>query len=557
MDLVHMMGHETLPLAVHQAVLRKCTSSTIAVRISMAGNLQQKKVSYRKPFHIHEVRFQTVIRNIRAAGYTPSLDDFHFILKHFAAVGHYLGAHGVLNELLELGIKPTHKTFGLCLQSLAHRLSLPYPEWHRPAFVARLSYLCSQLLSDMQKYGVPVTSVNFDLVVRVLREGGEEEGLAKLLKVGYGIDLRYLDRPPLEDVQQEALTETTTGGTVTEVTEQVRAGSFAVQPFSTAVLNTVIDILGRRGNLSQMVSFFETITTPLPFNAVNVNYASSYEDDEDDDYSIPLSRPSWEPPYAEPNTTTYNMLVKYAAKGKNYTLAKHYVERMFDAEHFNRRRIRDDLRVKPMSEVVATRIALNRGSLIPVYGMGHRDHNREVMRYVRISCKKALRRKKRDLKYYSGLKERLAGQVADGDEPGVVSTETPITTPAENSSSSDNIESLSPPSSTTFTEGDPDFSPVLDVDLDKVFTPLPPKTFNLDLHLSILRRDISELEELKKRNSNHLHRAVSRNKQRLGRRIWTGKDVYLVSERSRVKVSPENWKTLVNFQYDKLNRSRR
>lgn len=521
-DLVDLMNVETLPLEVHQAVLRRCTFSTAEIRKSTARKLQERTMSFRKPYHVHEARFKSIISNMRATGGSPTLDDFHFILKHFAAVGHYLGSQSVLAELLELGLQPTHKTYGLCLQAIAHRLSLPFSDFDRPSYVALLSSICNQLLADMSNHGIPITSVNLDLAIRILREGRDKEGLSKLLKLGYGIDLEYLDQPPLEDGKTEVL-----------IDASAEAPSQAVQPFSTHTLNTVVDALGRMGHISKMVSLFETLTNPLTSSAPSTSQEdrSSSFDDDDDDFPIHQTPSTWTPRYAEPNSTTYNMLIKYAAAKGNVTIARHYVEQLMHAEHMARVRIRNELRAgKTIWEINAPRVSVSYRSLLPVYGFAHRNSNLELLRWVRLACKKAKRRKFRERKHLQAAMEQLQ----DSAPSGAV---------------------VDPNSS----RGAP--TPVLDLDLDTPetlnHTPLPPRKLDIHLHLSLLNRDYNELEALRKRDSNVLHRAIQRVKQRLGRRVWSKKDVYFAHEGRREKISRELWAETVGFQPDKRTQLRR
>src|SRR6185369_9796926 len=104
-------------------VLRRCTPSSAELRVTSAQRLA-KGIRTAEP-HIHERRFQTIVRNIRADDAVPTLDDYNFILEQFAAVGHHLGAMHVYKEMTLLGWKPRTKTFSLCLQAIAHHLTLP------------------------------------------------------------------------------------------------------------------------------------------------------------------------------------------------------------------------------------------------------------------------------------------------------------------------------------------------------------------------------------------------------------------------------------------------
>lgn len=513
-NLVNFMGYEVLPLEVHQAVLRKCTLSTWEIRKLTAQKLQDRTMSFRKPYHIHEERFQVILRNIRATGEKPSLDDFHFILLHFASAGHHLGTQKIMSELIELGITPTHKTYGLCLQALAHRLALPFADHARQTYVSEISLIGSQLLSDMAKQGIPITSVNLDLAFRILREGGDEAGLSKLLKVGYGIDLEYLDQPPLEDNKAKALL-----GTV-----QVPA----LQPISTHTLNTIIDALGRMGHLSKMVAVFEVLTQPLPSPQPKPN-ESSFEDEDDDDFPIIQTRPTWQPPHVVPNTTTYNMLVKYTAIDGNLILAQHYAKQIMDVEEMNRNRIRLALEAgTPLGEIEAPRVSLNRLSLLPIHGRANRGNDIGTLRWIKAVCRMAKGRKFREYKWWTEYLEQNSS-TEDGE------AEAPeLDRPAYR----------------------PDaISTILDADLDSPpatsFTPLAPKKLDPKLHMALLLRDREQLESLRQQNGNALHSAIQRAKQRMGRRVWKGMDVFMLDEGRRVPVSKDEWTEMVNFKRDK------
>jgi hypothetical protein len=74
-----------------------------------------------------------------------------------------------------------------------------------------------------------------------------------------------------------------------------------------------------------------------------------------------------------------------------------------------------------------------------------------------------------------------------------------------------------------------------------------PRIFNIDAHISHLQRDIQQLERLGSNVEATLGRTVHRIKERLGRRVWSGKDVWLADEQARVPVTKEVWREVVNF----------
>ena len=74
------------------------------------------------------------------------------------------------------------------------------------------------------------------------------------------------------------------------------------------------------------------------------------------------------------------------------------------------------------------------------------------------------------------------------------------------------------------------------------------KLFDIDLHLTILYRDLAQIEELERRAMDTLGRSVQRVKERLGRRIWGGKSVYLRSLEFRTRLSRDVWREIVRFR---------
>ena len=91
-DLLNYMGLETLPLEVHQLVLRKCVPPARVLRAASRREGRTRRHPHAP--HMYENRLQTVMKNIRSAGWQADLDDYHFILEQFAAVGHYIGSRG-------------------------------------------------------------------------------------------------------------------------------------------------------------------------------------------------------------------------------------------------------------------------------------------------------------------------------------------------------------------------------------------------------------------------------------------------------------------------------
>ena len=89
-DVLNALEFESLPLEIHQQVLRRCVPPATTVREAMIRRMEAGRPPRRQ--HVYESRLKSIMRHIRMAGYQPDLDDYHFILEQFAAVGHHSGA---------------------------------------------------------------------------------------------------------------------------------------------------------------------------------------------------------------------------------------------------------------------------------------------------------------------------------------------------------------------------------------------------------------------------------------------------------------------------------
>jgi len=57
--------------------------------------------------------------------------------------------------------------------------------------------------------------------------------------------------------------------------------------------------------------------------------------------------------------------------------------------------------------------------------------------------------------------------------------------------------------------------------------------------------------ELRRNADDRLFDAIARNKARIGRRVWEGRNVYMEDKGERVNVDQEVWKESVNFKESK------
>ena len=521
-----------VPLEIHQRVLRACSPPPKQMRAILADQLKAR--SRPNAAHQFESRFQSIIHTMQVAGYTPELDDFCYVLEQFASVGHHVGSRRVMAEMEELGIEKPSRVYGLVLESLSRALTLPL--WHeeRPQFLQEISTEAQKVLDEMWKANIPVSPKCVDLSVRVFKESVDINGLEKVLKVVYGIDLAYPDRPPVE-FWDEGRSKPAEGDLVSPLS--------GPQPFSTAALNTALDILGRLGEISKMVQLFEVVTNPLPQTSSQVP-ASSFDDDDDD---FGINSPAVAPftlPHAVPNTTTFYTLLRWLVQADHPILVRHYCLQGYHLDRALDTRIRRLIarktnRVK-LEELTAPRMSMNRNILQTVVSIANRNKNRnmELLRWASFQIERVLKNKRNDVEFYTKYRENLAAEHLET---------TPSTEDvAAESLTSETSSSPSPPQSEVTDQPIPDFH--LDFVKNPPYVPSPKdKPLDLDLHLALLQRDIEEILPLQNHCLEILGRNTQRLKERLGRRVWAEKDVYLRVPEGRRRIVKEHWSNLVNF----------
>lgn len=521
-NLLNVLNNDNIPIEIHQQVLRRCTPSSQELRIAMVRRLQANNIPSTP--HIHEDRFKAIMRNIRTLGVHPSLEDYHFVLEQFAAVGHFVGSNHVYEELRRIGHKPNHKTFGLCFQSIAHRFTLPIQKHQRLMLPVQAREIFNKYMADMRDLNIPLTPVNLDMILRILKETLDLEGFESLMRWGYGIDLSNPDRVALE--------YTTPGA------DDKPLIPF---PFTTTSLNTTIDMLGRLGNISKLVQTFEVLTQPLP--EASQHSFNAFEEDDDFGVSVHVSPSAkFPPPHASPNTTTYNMLLRHICRAGHSILARHYLLQAMNLDRQTDKRLRQtvcrwDKRMykaipQPLNQVPAPHFSINRQLLLSVMGEANVDKDLGLLRWLYTKLPYIIRKKTNDLEHYTGLQKAYAEAVQPSADPSKISLLPPP------------LPTLPYPPTDSLT---PD---LFDLDLEDSTPPETPpiKYFNIDLHVRILTRNLYEIKDFARRLEFVLGRTTDRVKERLGRRVWAGKDVYLSSEARRVNQTRDAWKAIVNFQ---------
>ncbi|KAF9534425.1 hypothetical protein CPB83DRAFT_804398 [Crepidotus variabilis] len=508
-NLLLVAGTESIPLQVHQRVLRSCCASVTTLRSTLTwhlrqGNLVDVSVQYDK-------RLRAVMQNIWNAGLQPTPDDYNFVLGRFAAVGNRERCWLVYKELRRHGQTPSQITFGYCLQSIAQRFSLPIPKDSRDALVGAARFEFSTYAAHMRELGIPMNPVTFDLSIRILGETLDATGFENLMKWGYGIDLSNPDRVALEFLEHRNKTESD-------------GASTSAFPFTTTALNTTLDILGRLGDISRMITAFEVLTQPLP--SANQHFFNSFEADEEDDFGVQVDVPSSAPQQAclaIPNTTTFNIMLRYLCRADNAVLSRHYINyaRMLDRRisHHLRNQIMHYRRIKvPLQQILSPNLCMSPSMLVSALGQGNKDNNIGLLRWIHSKMPSYINACKRDLDALVKVTEEMK---------------------------TENYQPEPIPLSKSYK-----LIPILELDIENPPQPTPVvrKQFNIARHIAVLERNYEELQAFEKRLDFVIRRAHERLKERLGRRVWEKKDVYFAGIGKRQLVPKEKWKALVNFK---------
>ena len=542
LELLEFYGNAKVPLDIHQSVLRKCAPPATNIR-ALASRHRASGVRYSED-QVYESRYQRVIRNIRSGGDAPALGDYHCVLELFAAVGNHAGAMLVLQEIGRVGLEKKPRTYGLVLQALSHRLALPVLLLDHPLLVREVTEQCKSVLKEMATLRVEYTPPNVDLAFRILKESLDMEGFKLLLRHAYGIDLEYPDRPPLEywDKSRATATDESQDGPPLAPPTQL--------PFTIAAFNTTLDYLGRAGDVSKLVQMFEVATAPLPSNTST----SSFDDDDDDDFGVsnPQVAP-YKPPHVRPNTTSFRLMLKWTARARNQVLVRHYLDFAIQTEQEQNRQLREwSLKLHP-DEIPSPVMTVNQKLFIPARALGNRDKNLRLLSYVHAKTKRYVRMKKLDIAFYSAVRQ---GWIDAGVYHPVRNVESDLTEELE-----DDLPSVSPTSrfSTFFdrsssahppgASGEPSKASPFAVDPNPArrIPPAQLKRFDIDVHLRTLSRDLEKLVVLEEETETILRRDAQRVKERLGRRVWAGKDVFLRHARRRTVVERGRWRESVRF----------
>ena len=504
--------------------------------------------------HPHEARFRAIIQNMREAGHKLDIEDYEYILKQFAAIGYHYGSLRVLREMSFIGMRPTSKSYGLTFQALCHRLTLPAQRKFRRKQITEAVTICNELITRMRASEVPFTQATTDLIYRILNKTMAVDTLQTFLKIVYGVDLSYPDRPPLEFWRGDKDQDSTPA-----------LSPMSPLPFSTSALNTTIEVLGKLRNMSKLVQAFEVLTTRLPSQSA-VAPASSFEDDDDDDFGI--NRPAvahFPLPYARPNTFTYESLLRGISRTSSHHLARHYMLQALALDMDVTRQLRDDVIRYPPEAIHAPTFAVTRRMLLSVFSLANRMKKIELIKWTLFKARRVLRRKTEDIAYYTHIQvqwqdariRRVEVEAlprnSDHDE------DAPADAMADPSSSTPRVSVVITPTSSSHRLAEQakrsklpqeQSMPHFAVDLDSQALPSEPspRKFDIDTHLAALQTQRLKLAVFVRHVEDALGRSTQRVKERLGRRVWMGKSVYLRHTGRCQRLHPTTWVSKVNFK---------
>lgn len=566
--LLEYTHYEPLPAELHRRVLKNCTPSPQEVRNAYVKSL---KVEYTGnegdlPFYPYEARFATIRRQLRAIKSTLTREEFSVQLRQYAAVGwhkgaartffalrSYLAVYASLNPEAKDGIGELRNLsyeYALVLQAISFRLGLPCIEDVREIRRDSCARVARLVLNAMFKQSGPLPPICRDSALRVMKDLDNEDGFSALLVRAAGVDLACLDRHPLNvDIEKHPPT-----------------------PLTTAALTTIVDFYGIRGEISKMVAAFEVLSTRYPATTTDATKKDAFEDDEDD-YTFVESRPL---PFARPNITTFNFLIRHCASAKNVSLAQHYVQRAIELDRVCSAQLREDFATKKPEEVVRPDVQVNEDTIRPLLGLANQEKNAELMKWTLAVIRWLRKRKREDFHHFAAaLMERQERREQFIISPGIAFSASPNelrNAGLKNMNVFNTAESTSfftstvaaPPSATSLdtklplpSSLPPSTAQSSSSSSSTPSFPLPPpKRFDLALHVRLLVRDGTVFKEYDRRAGLSLKRIESRIKEALGRRVWSGQDVFLADRGDRVTVEREFWTEKVNFGVPPFKRKR-
>ena len=395
-SLRQLSDYAGLPLEVHQQVLRKCVPLASDLRSRTGYGVYTNSKRPPVTSHPFETRFQTIILNIREANLVPTVEDYNFILEHFAAVGHHAGSMILLEEILETRLVPTPSTYDWCLQALGARSKLRLRKPMAQKNQEEVVQMCQRILGMMDQAGVHYTGPMLDAIVTILQGSNDLHTIERMLKLGYGVDLRNPDR----DVEEFTLR----WSQIVEDATAFGLPSPRIPIASTSALNSIINAVGKTGDISTMVSAFEVLTKPLqgthfPSPPPPPPINSSDENNPPLDLSTPKTYAS------RPNSRTYQHLIEHAADHGVRPVAQHYLLEALEADRQMDAKLRTEL-ARGEGQCWSVPVAVNSAMFRHALHLGLKKFNLGLCLWTLEKAQMAARWKRDDITFYASLNDR-------------------------------------------------------------------------------------------------------------------------------------------------------
>ncbi|KIO34031.1 hypothetical protein M407DRAFT_3750 [Tulasnella calospora MUT 4182] len=405
-ELDHV-SRDRLPLNLYRGVLRRCTLPPYTFKQRVAEQIRQSERLPSTNLHPLEERLLAVLDAMKVAGYQVEVEDYNYVMEHYAMAGHYRGARKLLDEM-ELTMKkpPPAETFDYACKAIALHATLPIRNSFEPARRTDLTRAFTSLLEKMKDANLGYTTAVFAAMIPMYRLMEDLEGMERALKLGFGFDIANPDKHPPEFLER-----------VERIAEQAVAAGQAPPIFphiTTSILNNIIIAYGQIGEVAKMITAFEVLTAPLPLpsSPTPTTNEQGFDEEEDDapifhDHLHPSETSSLSPSVlasrpCRPNSRTYQELIRWCSLNESLILAQHYLrvalnhDREVDAELRNQLRYGD-------GPVWSPPVAVSWTMFRKVYMAAHSKGKTHVIKWLERQANEVLRWKRDDMAWYSQL----------------------------------------------------------------------------------------------------------------------------------------------------------
>ncbi|KAG8957053.1 hypothetical protein FRC00_004511, partial [Tulasnella sp. 408] len=341
---------------------------------------------------------------MKVAGYQAEVEDYNYVMEHYAMTGHYRGARKLLDEM-ELTMKkpPPAETFDFAFKAIALHATLPIRKSFEQARRTDLTRAFTSLLEKMKDANLGYTTAVFAAMIPMYRLMEDLEGMERALRLGFGFDVANPDKHPPEFLER-----------MERIAEQAAAAGEAppVLPhITTSILNNIIIAYGQNGEVTRMITAFEVLTAPLPLPSSSTPTINEqgFDEEEDDapifhDHLHPSEGSSLSPSVLAsrpclPNSRTYQELIRWCSLNESLVLAQHYLkvalnhDREVDAELRNLLQHGDG---PVWSPSVAVSWTMFRKVYMAAFRQG-KGNKTNVIKWLERQANEVLRWKKEDL----------------------------------------------------------------------------------------------------------------------------------------------------------------